>query len=52
MFFNRLVRFFDSAKRDKESRLLIMTAEDDRFTEFGLMVRWIDMILEGNFLKK
>jgi len=34
----RFVRFFDTAKRDKENRALILSAEDDRFTEFGLMV--------------
>jgi hypothetical protein len=35
----RFVRFFDTAKRDKESRALVLSSADDRFTEFGVLVR-------------
>ena len=37
---SRFARFFDSVKRDKESRALVMSSsEEDRFTEFGHLVR-------------
>jgi len=36
---SRFTRFFDSVKRDKESRALVMSSsEEDRFTEFGHLV--------------
>ncbi len=32
----RFAKFFDAVKRDKESRTLVMSSEDeDRFTELG-----------------
>ena len=52
----RFVRFFrvDTAKRDKEPRALVLSSEDDRFTEFGMLVSvWIQIfdVTGSNFIQ-